>query len=34
MGAAIRLYRSMSFEAIEPYTHNPIPGALFLTLDL
>jgi GNAT superfamily N-acetyltransferase len=34
MGDAIRLYRLLGFSPIEAYCHNPIPGALFLGLDL
>jgi putative acetyltransferase len=34
MAAAISLYRAIGFREIEPYTTNPIPGALFLELDL
>lgn len=34
MTDAIRLYRSMNFEETEPYTYNPIRGALFLALEL
>ncbi len=34
MGAAIGLYRSLGFTEIDPYTGNPVPGALFLELEL
>lgn len=34
MGRAIGLYRSLGFREIAPYTANPVPGALFLELDL
>ena len=34
MGDAIRLYRTIGFTPIAPYCHNPMPGALFLGLDL
>jgi ribosomal protein S18 acetylase RimI-like enzyme len=34
MAAAISLYRSLGFVEIEPYTSNPIPGALFMELKL
>ena len=34
MEAALALYRSVGFEPIEPYVHNPVPGATFLELDL
>jgi predicted N-acetyltransferase YhbS len=34
MAEAIRLYRLMSFQETAPYTHNPVPGALFLALEL
>ena len=34
MDKAIELYRSLGFREIEPYYHNPVPGALFMELDL
>jgi ribosomal protein S18 acetylase RimI-like enzyme len=34
MGPAIKMYRSLGFQEIEPYTVNPVPGALFMTLQL
>ena len=34
MRQAIRLYQSLGFRPIAPYRPNPIPGALFLELDL
>ncbi len=34
MTAAIPLYRSLGFREIEPYTKNPVPGALFLEKSL
>jgi ribosomal protein S18 acetylase RimI-like enzyme len=34
MTAAIRLYGSLGFAPIDPYVFNPVPGALFLGLDL
>jgi len=34
MEPAIELYRSLGFRQIEPYRHNPIPGAMFFELDL
>lgn len=30
LSAANHLYETMGFERIEPYTHNPFPGARFL----
>ena len=34
MQDAQALYRALGFSEIEPYTHNPIPGARFLELRL
>ena len=34
MGAAQELYRARGFREIPPYTRNPVPGALFLELEL
>ncbi|MEI7446876.1 MAG: GNAT family N-acetyltransferase [Burkholderiales bacterium] len=34
MTAAIALYERLGFVPIEPYVHNPVPGARFLSLDL
>jgi ribosomal protein S18 acetylase RimI-like enzyme len=34
MTAAINLYTSLGFKPTEPYTFNPVPGAIFLALDL
>ncbi len=34
MTAAQRLYRALGFRPIEPYTFNPVPGALFMERDL
>jgi ribosomal protein S18 acetylase RimI-like enzyme len=34
MTAAVALYRSLGFREIAPYCVNPVPGALFLELEL
>ncbi|MBI3412280.1 MAG: GNAT family N-acetyltransferase [Planctomycetes bacterium] len=34
MRDAITLYRSLGFNEIAPYTTNPVPGALFMELEL
>jgi ribosomal protein S18 acetylase RimI-like enzyme len=34
MRAAIGLYEALGFKPIAPYVYNPIPGALFLGLEL
>ena len=34
MDKAIELYRSLGFKEIEPYYHNPVPGAKFMELRL
>jgi ribosomal protein S18 acetylase RimI-like enzyme len=34
MNDAIGLYQSLGFKEIEPYYQNPVPGAIFMELDL
>jgi carbonic anhydrase len=34
MVQAIALYRSLGFEEVAAYRHNPVPGAIFMALDL
>lgn len=34
MREATALYESLAFKRIEPYCHNPIPGAVFMELQL
>jgi putative acetyltransferase len=34
MVEAIGLYRSLGFRTIEPYYDNPVPGAMFMELDI
>lgn len=34
MGKAIELYRALGFKEIEPYYNNPVPGALFMEIEL
>lgn len=34
MKEAIGLYRSLGFRTVEPYRYNPIPGAVFMELEL
>lgn len=34
MSAALGLYQRLGFHEIEPYRHNPVPGARFLELEL
>jgi GNAT superfamily N-acetyltransferase len=34
MAGAIRLYQQLGFTPIEPYCHNPVPGAMFFGFEL
>jgi putative acetyltransferase len=34
MKDAVRVYRSMGFHEIPPYTHNPMPGVLYLEKEI
>lgn len=34
MDSAIKMYRRIGFREILPYTHNPVPGAIFMELAL
>jgi putative acetyltransferase len=34
MGEAIKMYRSLGFQEIEAYYHNPVKGAMFMELTL
>jgi ribosomal protein S18 acetylase RimI-like enzyme len=34
MTSAIKLYTALGFKPIEPYVFNPVPGAIFLALEL
>jgi len=34
MDKAIDLYRALGFKEIDPYYNNPVPGAIFMELDL
>jgi ribosomal protein S18 acetylase RimI-like enzyme len=34
MVAALKLYTSLGFKPIDPYVFNPVPGAIFLALEL
>jgi GNAT superfamily N-acetyltransferase len=34
MAEALKLYAAMEFKPIEPYVFNPVPGAIFLAMEL
>jgi ribosomal protein S18 acetylase RimI-like enzyme len=34
MASAVKMYRGMGFREIAPYTANPVPGAIFMELEL
>jgi putative acetyltransferase len=34
MSEALRLYHKLGFREVAPYTHNPVPGAIFLEKNL
>ena len=34
MQAAISVYKKLGFREIDPYTHNPLPDAVYMELDL
>lgn len=34
MASALKMYRGLGFYEIAPYTNNPVPGALFMELEL
>lgn len=34
MKEAVKLYEKLGFQQIEPYTYNPIEGAVFMELNL
>ena len=34
MGTAVALYRALGFEEIRPYVERPVPGAIYMELEL